>query len=52
METVDRIIWAHATQGKRMGVLVGVRLADLCDRGSGGAVFLVHAESLRQAPGR
>ena len=40
------------TQGQREGVRQGVRLASLFGQSSGSAVFLVHAESLRQAPGR
>jgi hypothetical protein len=42
---------AAQTQGLREGVLKGVRLAVLLGQGSRSAVFLVHAEGLRLAPG-
>ena len=38
-------------QGFLEGVHQGVRLASISGQGSRSAVFLVHAEGLRQAPG-
>jgi len=40
------------TQGWREGVLLGVARAELIGQASRSAVILVHAEGLRQAPGR
>jgi len=47
-----RRAWIPTAQGRLEDVIDGVQMAGLCGQSSRSAVFLVHAESLRQAPGR